>query len=169
MTAVGLDAQMHAATDMVLAHAKQLVMAALIGRESWVLVTHFDVFLQNESGIDDCALPSDETFSSSPSAKITTKNEFRSNWKEVIIQWGCLQFLAVWWLLWRARKIHKECVLGLGIAGNLPTQRGRRFHYRHPFLFVLVRTNNALSTGLFQKECCSALVIWSHRIFSQWF
>lgn len=133
MTAVGLDAQMHAATDMVLAHAKQLVMAALIGRESWVLVTHFDVFLQNESGIDDCALPSDETFSSSPSAKITTKNEFRSNWKEVIIQWGCLQFLAVGGYYGEQGKSTRNAFLGSALPATCPLSAGDDFTIAIPF------------------------------------
>jgi hypothetical protein len=56
----------------------------------------------------------------------------------VIIQW-LLAISCSWWLLWRARKIHKECVLGLGFAGNLPTQRGWRF--LSPSLSFRARTN----------------------------
>ncbi|KAF7720467.1 hypothetical protein EC973_008394, partial [Apophysomyces ossiformis] len=61
---------------------------------SWVLITHLDAFVQN-SYVDSCAWRQRQQPSSVPRGKLVDKNEHRTTWKELVVQWGSFEMLAI--------------------------------------------------------------------------
>ncbi|KAF7721079.1 hypothetical protein EC973_005497 [Apophysomyces ossiformis] len=74
--------------------APRFVESVLIGKTSWVLITHLDAFVQN-SYVDSCAWRQRQQPSSVPRGKLVDKNEHRTTWKELVIQWGSFEILAI--------------------------------------------------------------------------
>jgi len=99
-------------------HAQKLVNAVMVGSTYWILLTHFDVFLQNMSGIDDCAIPCKWPYSVIPIVKMISKTEFGKEWKEIIVQWGRMQVLAVGGFFGQVGSYHKTAFLGSAISAD---------------------------------------------------
>ncbi|KAL1928322.1 hypothetical protein VTP01DRAFT_2678 [Rhizomucor pusillus] len=70
-----------------------LVEYVLLGETSWIFVTHIDTYIQNDKELDDCALPKTSKYDEQPTAVLVEKNEFRNSWREIVVQWGNLEFL----------------------------------------------------------------------------
>jgi hypothetical protein len=94
------------------------VNAVILGSKYWILLTHFDVYLQNMSGIDDCAIPCKWPYSGHPVVKIISKTEFGNEWKEIIVQWGRMQLLAVGGFFGQVGSYHKTAFLGSAISAE---------------------------------------------------
>ncbi|CAO3673131.1 unnamed protein product [Umbelopsis ramanniana] len=99
-------------------HTQKLVNAVLLGTTYWILLTHFDVYLQNMSGTDDCAIPSKWQYSAHPIIKILRKTEFGKEWKEIIVQWGRIQVLAVGGFFGQVGSYQKTAFLGSAIPAE---------------------------------------------------
>lgn len=59
----------------------------------FVMVTQFDIFLSNQSGLDDCAYPVDNQYLTSFIVGLKQKARFKATWNELIIQNGKYQIL----------------------------------------------------------------------------
>ncbi|CAO3649696.1 unnamed protein product [Cunninghamella blakesleeana] len=89
------SANMEEVNDIVKDHATRLLNSILLGEDYWVFITHIDAFYQNHRMFDDCALPNNDDIKLEPKVILNEKNELRNSWKELIIQWGPIQFLCV--------------------------------------------------------------------------
>ncbi|CAO3638522.1 unnamed protein product [Cunninghamella blakesleeana] len=82
-------------TEVINNYAKKLIRCIFLGTKHWILITQFDVFYMNNMQYDDCARTFNGSFPSIPSPKVVTKNEYNNSWKEIVLQWDPLQFLAL--------------------------------------------------------------------------
>lgn len=81
--------------ETVKSNAGRLVECVLLGERSWALIIHFDVFVQNNADIDDCALPKKSAYVERASGYVIDKNEYGAMWKEIVVRWGNMEFLAL--------------------------------------------------------------------------
>lgn len=102
----------------IVSHTQKLVNAVIVGSKYWILLTHFDVFLQNMSGTDDCAIPCKWPYSVHPIVKIISKTEFGKEWKEIIVQWGRIQVLAVGGFFGQVGSYNKTAFLGSALSAE---------------------------------------------------
>ncbi|CAO3639332.1 unnamed protein product [Cunninghamella blakesleeana] len=81
--------------DIVNDHAIRLLNSILLGEDFWVFITHVDAFYQNHMLFDDCAIPNHDDITMEPKVILMEKNELKSKWKELIVQWGPIQLLVI--------------------------------------------------------------------------
>lgn len=87
--------------------------AVLCNHHTWVLVTHVDVFLQEQPLFDRCAHNRRGVYNSMPKASIATNAYAGStSWQELRIQWGNVQILCLGGLYGEIGSAKKMAFLG---------------------------------------------------------
>ncbi|KAG2171885.1 hypothetical protein INT44_006114 [Umbelopsis vinacea] len=90
------NAQLEHRVDAVTTkYSSKFVLAIVQGQSTWALITHLDAFYQQDSSIDDCALPSNTAMDLEARALVLRKTEGLYSFKELVIQCGPLQLLAI--------------------------------------------------------------------------
>lgn len=81
--------------EAVVEQAKHFVEAVLLGDKHWIFVTHFDIFVGNNRGIDDCARVMTHKYSLEPKVCFLDKDEYGNEHHQLVIQWANVELLAL--------------------------------------------------------------------------
>ena len=103
-------------SDMLNSWSWPFSLARPVGFYSLILT----YFFQNFSGIDDCASPNSSPFCHTPILSVSTKTEYRNQWKEIIVQWGPLQFLGIGGFYGEQGSLDKRAFLGSALPQTCP-------------------------------------------------
>lgn len=77
-------------------HAARPVECVLLGDYSWAFITHFDVFVRDGRGIDDCAQQKLSRYYEEPEGFLLNRGgDTKGSYAQLVVRWGYLEFLVI--------------------------------------------------------------------------
>lgn len=114
-------------------YGSKFILAIVRSSSTWALITHLDVFYQQNSSIDDCALPSNNDMGLNAEAMIIPKTEGSYSFKELIIQCGPLQLLATGGYYGQLGRNTKNAFLGSALPKRCQLSTNETYSIMIPF------------------------------------
>lgn len=124
----------HRVDAVVTKYSSKFVLAIVQSQSTWALITHLDAFYQQDSNIDDCALPSNTAMDSEARAIVLQKTEGLYAFKELVIQCGPLQLLAIGGYYGQVGANNKKAFLGSALPKSCQLSTDETYSIKIPFL-----------------------------------
>ncbi|KAI9283748.1 hypothetical protein BC943DRAFT_268563, partial [Umbelopsis sp. AD052] len=114
-------------------YGSKFVLAIVQSQSSWALITHLDAFYQRDSSIDDCALPSNTATELEAKALVLQKTEGLYSFKELVIQCGPIQLLAIGGFYGQIGAKNKTAFLGSALPKQCQLSTDETYSILIPF------------------------------------
>jgi hypothetical protein len=130
---IGISASETQIDNMVTKYSSKFVMAIVQSTSNWALITHLDAFYQQDSSVDDCALPRNTDMNPTAKAMVLQKTEGPYNFKELIIQCGPIQLLIIGGYYGQLGNKNKNAFLGSDLPKNCSLSTEESYQIMTPF------------------------------------
>ncbi|KAG2171906.1 hypothetical protein INT44_006696 [Umbelopsis vinacea] len=117
---------------MITKYSSKFVLAIIQSTSSWALITHLDAFYQRDSSADDCALPPNTNMDVNAKAMLLQKTEGSYNYKELVIQCGAIQLLAIGGYYGQIGSTTKKAFLGSALPKGCNLSMDETFNIMIP-------------------------------------
>ncbi|KAI8575111.1 hypothetical protein K450DRAFT_263223 [Umbelopsis ramanniana AG] len=114
---------------LVTKYSSKFVLAIIQSTSSWDLITNLDAFYQQDSSVDDCALPPNTDMDINAKAILLQETEELHNFKELIIQCGPIQLSAIVGYYGQTGSNTKTAFLGSALPNVVVEHRGNIYHF----------------------------------------
>lgn len=130
---IGISAAQDQIDALMIKYSSKFVLAIVQSTSSWALTTHLDAFYQQNSSLDDCALPRNADIDKNAKVTILQKTEGPYNFNELIIQCGPIQLLAVGGYYGKAGSKTKSAFLGSALPKGCQLSIDETYNILIPF------------------------------------
>ncbi|CAO3684306.1 unnamed protein product [Umbelopsis ramanniana] len=130
---IGTSAAQDHIDALMMKYSSKFVLAIVQSTSSWALITHLDAFYQQDSSLDDCALPRNADMDKNAKAMILQKTEGPYNFNELIIQCGPIQLLAIGGYYGQVGSKTKSAFLGSALPKGCQLSMSETYNILIPF------------------------------------
>jgi hypothetical protein len=130
---IGILHSEHRMDAIVTKYGSKFILAIVQSASTWALITHLDAFYQQDSSVDDCALPANTGMDLNAKAIVLQKTEGRYSFNELVIQCGPIQLLAVGGYYGQVGSNTKTAFLGSALPKGCQLSTDETYNVTVPF------------------------------------